>query len=207
MIKILSLDFNGTLAEVHGLDWFWREEIPRLYAQRAPLELVRAKDIVLEEYNRIGPQRSEWYDPHFWFKRYGIEEDFTVANMELVKITELYPDVMGFTLPVGIKLIICSRAWPELIRPVLEKAGLKPEAIFSPSVFGFAKKDSNFYLRVSKIIGEDASCFLHVGDSPEYDLAEPTKAGWFALLMDRSNKFPNIKNRVTAFGNLTHYLA
>lgn len=206
MKDVISLDFNGTLARIEGLDWFWKEEIPRLYSERSGITLEKARKEVLEEYDTIGPKRAQWYDPRFWFNKYGIVDMLPEATKRLAARTEIFPDVRELSLPEGAVLIICSRSWPELINSVLDRVELHPNAIYSPSMFGFATKEKKFYSEVMKRIGNGRSVFLHVGDSIEYDFFEPRKAGWHSVLVDRQNRFPRIRSKVKELSELGWFL-
>ena len=60
MIKVISFDFDGTLATHSFADAFWLEGVPALYAKQNNITLEAAKKYILKEYDNIGDNRVEW---------------------------------------------------------------------------------------------------------------------------------------------------
>ncbi|OYV14143.1 MAG: putative hydrolase of the HAD superfamily, partial [Methanosaeta sp. NSM2] len=59
MIRIISLDMDGTLMKSRFVDKVWMEGIPALYAERTGLDFPAAKEHVIGEYARVGSDRME----------------------------------------------------------------------------------------------------------------------------------------------------
>lgn len=189
-IRVLSFDFEGTIVKFENIDWFWREHIPSLYSKKTGICLADAKTIIYRDYNEVGPDRPEWYIPLYWFKKYGLEEEYIPSMHELCKKIRLMDDVKELKIPEGIELIICSAMWEDIIRMYLNKTELAGRVIrvFTPPSFGLARKNEMFYMKVAKSLGlENGSQILHAGDNPEYDYRAPIKAGWKAVLIDRKD--------------------
>jgi FMN phosphatase YigB (HAD superfamily) len=187
-IRILSLDFEGTLVRIEDMDWFWREHIPSLYSKKTGKSLSESKDIIYRDYEEVGTQRPEWYIPEYWFKKYDIAEEYTHSVKMLCDKIVPMEDVTELEVPESIEVIICSNTWEDIIRMSLDKIKLnaKVTRIFTPQSFGLTKKDKDFYKKIGRILGlGDCSCILHVGDNLEYDYLAPLSAGWRALLIER----------------------
>jgi putative hydrolase of the HAD superfamily len=77
---------------------------------------------------------------------------------------------------------------PEWLRP----AGLLDlvDAVVSSAVVGAAKPDPAPFRRALELSGAQPGDALHVGDSPENDLAGARAAGVRAVLVDRSGSQP-----------------
>ena len=72
MIRIISLDMDGTLMKSRFVDKVWMEGVPSLYADKAGLDFAEAKEHVISEYARVGSDRMEWYDLLYWIDRFGL---------------------------------------------------------------------------------------------------------------------------------------
>ena len=58
--RFLSFDLDGTLVDLAFTDLVWHQGIPELYAQKASMELVQARELVLQEYRKVGDGALEW---------------------------------------------------------------------------------------------------------------------------------------------------
>ncbi|MEM0118407.1 MAG: HAD family hydrolase [Conexivisphaerales archaeon] len=188
-ISYLSLDFEGTLVNSGYPEWYWKELIPYLYSKKKGVPLQESKNLILHDYETVGPDKAEWYTPIFWFKRYQMEDEYETSIQALKSRIKPFPDIKRLKLPYGIKLIICSGAWTDIIRAVLEEQNIGVYGIFVPSSFNMTKKNPDFYRHVCQILNEtDPSVFLHIGDDVQYDYFSPREAGWNSILLDREGK-------------------
>ncbi|MFH1087761.1 MAG: HAD family hydrolase, partial [Chloroflexota bacterium] len=67
-IKVVSFDVEGTLVTLDFSSCVWYEAIPGVYARKKGLSVDEARQALKEEYDRVGDQRREWYDIHYWFQ-------------------------------------------------------------------------------------------------------------------------------------------
>jgi len=93
MIKIISFDFDGTIAKHSFADAFWLEGVPALYAKQHHVDVEAAKKYLFEEYDKIGDNRIEWYDPGYWFDRFDLQADWKKMLLKYRKNVEIYPEV------------------------------------------------------------------------------------------------------------------
>lgn len=86
----------------------------------------------------------------------------------------------------GINLGIISN-WDDRLRPLLWKLGLAKyfESIIVSCDIGFPKPSPVIFEHAAKKLGQAPQQILHVGDSPEHDVAGAKSAGYQALLLDR----------------------
>jgi len=73
MIRVISLDMDGTLVNSRFVDKVWMEGMPMLYAEKTGLDFPVAKSYVVGEYTKIGSDRLEWYDLMYWIERFGLK--------------------------------------------------------------------------------------------------------------------------------------
>lgn len=193
MIKIISFDFDGTIVKPTFADAFWLEGVPVLYAKQHHIEVEVAKKVLFEEYERIGDDRIEWYDPGYWFDRFNLKKDWKKMLLEYRTSVEVYPEAPGVLkrLSKNYILIISSNAKKEFIEVQLNQVKLHDyfERIFSStSDFHTVKKVSDFYKMICnsmKIVSQE---MVHVGDHKEFDFRSPQKLGITSYYLDRKKQ-------------------
>ena len=87
MIRVLSLDLDGTLIPNEFVDSFWNHAIPLAYSITHGIGYEEARRFVLEEYDRIGMGDLRWYIPWFWLRRFGLN----LGYEELVRLAGIDP--------------------------------------------------------------------------------------------------------------------
>ncbi|MCD6330605.1 MAG: HAD family hydrolase [Thermoplasmata archaeon] len=187
---IISFDLDGTLVKMDYVDAVWLEKIPELYAEKYQLSYEDARRKVEEEYLKIGPERLEWYDIHYWIRKFDLDIDWKDLLMSCIDKLEMYPEVKEVLESLGKEneLIIISNAANEFIEIEMEVLGLKKyfSRIFSAvSNFKKTKKDREIYELVCKEMGIDKDKLIHVGDNYEFDYLAARQAGIKAFYLDR----------------------
>ena len=190
MIKVISFDFDGTIAKHSFADAFWLEGVPRLYAKQHHVDLETAKQVLFREYETIGDNRIEWYDPGYWFKRFNLQTDWKKMLKEFRENVEIYPEAPQVLKRLANKysLIISSNAKKEFIDIQLNQAKLSDyfQKVFSStSDFHTVKKVTDFYDMVCKKLRITPQEIIHVGDHQEFDFLCPQKLGITSYYLDR----------------------
>jgi HAD superfamily hydrolase (TIGR01493 family) len=192
MIKVISFDFDGTIAKHTFADAFWLEGVPSLYAKHHHIDVDEAKKYLFEEYEKIGDSRIEWYDPGYWFDRFGLQNDWKTILQHYKKNVEIYPEVKSVLkhLSPQYHLIISSNAKKEFINIQLEQSNLTQyfDSVFSStSDFHTVKKVTDFYAMICHQLQIQPQEMIHVGDHQEFDYLSPQKLGIIAYHLDRKN--------------------
>ena len=193
MIKIISFDFDGTIAKHTFADAFWLEGVPALYAQQHHLEVETAKKHLFEEYEKIGDNRIEWYDPGYWFDRFNLQTDWKKMLLSYRNNVEIYPEVPSVLkrLAKQYRLIISSNAKKEFIDVQLRQAKLHSyfDNVFSStSDFHTVKKVTDFYVMVCHKLNISPREMIHIGDHEEFDYVAPQKIGITSYFLDREKQ-------------------
>jgi len=191
MIKIVSFDFDGTLVKPTFADAFWLQGVPMLYASQHHLEVEEAKKILFKEYERIGENRIEWYDPGYWFDRFHLQKDWKKMLLDYRTYVEVFPEVPAVLkrLSKHYTLIISSNAKKEFINVQLAQAKLPQyfgRVFSSTSDFHTVKKVSDFYAMICKKMEISPEELIHVGDHKEFDYYVPQKLGICSFYLDRT---------------------
>ena len=192
MIKIISFDFDGTITKTTFADLFWLEGLPKLYSERYNVDLEEAKNFLFREYDKIGKERLEWYDPDYWFNRFNINYSWKKLMEDYSYAIEIYPDVIPTLerLKNSYDLIIISNARREFIEIQMEKLDIKRyfKRVFSTvSDFNMVKKEGEVYRKVCEQMGIDKSELIHVGDDYKFDFLAPRSIGIKAIYLDRKS--------------------
>jgi HAD superfamily hydrolase (TIGR01549 family) len=191
MIRVISLDMDGTLVNSRFVDKVWMEGMPMLYAEKTGLDFPVAKSFVVGEYTKIGSDRLEWYDLMYWIERFGLK----VSKDELLQMyedeIETYPEVQEVLdlLAENYELVVTSNAAREFIDIELE--GLSDyfsETFSATSDFREVKKSPLIYGTVCAHMDAKPFEVLHIGDHYNYDYESPLEAGLDALFLDRKGE-------------------
>jgi len=197
MIKIISFDFDGTIVKHTFADAFWLEGVPALYAQQHHVDVEAAKKYLFEEYDKIGDNRIEWYDPGYWFNRFNLQTDWKKMLFQYRDNVEIYPEVLSVLkrLSKNYSLIISSNAKKEFIEVQLRKAKLHIyfDKVFSSiSDFHAVKKVTDFYAMICKKLNISPQEMIHVGDHKEFDYLSPQKLGIISYYLDRKKHMTDL---------------
>ena len=188
MIRIISLDMDGTLVNSRFVDKVWMEGMPRLYAERTGLDLPAAREYVIGEYMKIGSDHLEWYDLKFWIDKFGL----SIGKEELLELyedeIEVYPEVEEVLelLSESYELVVTSNAAREFIDIELDGLqGYFREVFSATSDFREVKKSPLLYGAICAHLDARPFEVLHIGDHYSYDYESALDAGLDALFLDR----------------------
>ena len=193
-IEVISFDLDGTLLDNSFVDSVWLEEIPRLYSVEKSVSFDDAKKIVRNHYDSVGKDRREWYDIHYWIRRFGLKVEAKELLRKFEHRIKTYPEVPEILEQLkrrGFRLVIVSNAGREFVELELEKTEMKScfERVFSStSDFGVVKKTVRLYQRVCRILGVSPQEMIHVGDDRKFDFEVPRRLGILAYHLDRTGK-------------------
>ena len=191
MIRIISLDMDGTLVNSRFVDKVWMEGMPRLFAERTGLDFPAAREYVIGEYMKIGSDHLEWYDLKFWIDKFGL----SIGKEELLELyedeIEVYPEVEEVLelLSENYELVVTSNAAREFIDIELDGLqGYFREVFSATSDFREVKKSPLLYGAICAHLDARPFEVLHIGDHYSYDYESALDAGLDALFLDRKGE-------------------
>jgi putative hydrolase of the HAD superfamily len=192
--KLVSFDLDGTITDTSFVDSVWLEGIPRLYASKWNLPLEDAKTVVKREYDKVGRERLEWYDPGYWIRKFELD----VSPKKLLNSFENriqafpeVPEVLEEIKDTGLRRIIVSNARREFIDLEINKTNIAPyfERVFSAtSDFRQIKKSVDIFKKVCNTCGIMPQEMVHVGDDRLFDFQIPRRLGIKAFYLDRTGQ-------------------
>ena len=192
-VRFVSLDLDGTIVNRDYVDYFWLELVPTLYSERHGLNLEDAKREVQRQYDEIGPKDLRWYNPEYWFQRFGLDSGMlSWALEEAGRFVKPYRDALEFIEAVKgeVQLVLSTSASCEFIKLVFARVPELEQAfahVFSStSDFSLPGKPPEFYKAILKQLGAEPSEIIHAGDDEEADYRIPASLGIRAFLVDRN---------------------
>lgn len=188
--RYLSFDLDGTLVDSAFTDLVWHHGVPALYAQRAGMNLAQARELVLEEYRRVGDGALEWYDIAYWFRYLDLPGGWKELLGRYASQVRVYPEVHEVLsqLRERYSLIVLSNAAREFIAVEMRQGGLADYfdlVVSATSDFGLVKKSPEFYQRICELLGVGTHELIHVGDHWEFDYQVPRGMGITAFYLSR----------------------
>ena len=191
MIRIISLDMDGTLVNSRFVDKVWMEGVPRLFAEKTGMDFIAAREYVIGEYTKIGSDQLEWYDLKFWIDKFGL----SVGKEQLLELyedeIEVYPEVEEVLelLSLNYELVVTSNAARDFIDIELDGLeGYFREVFSATSDFREVKKSPLLYGAVCAHMDARPFEVLHIGDHYRYDYESALDAGLDALFLDRKGE-------------------
>lgn len=193
-IAVVSFDMDGTITDLSFVNSVWLEGIPRLYAVKKGVSFEDAIMHVRKEYEKVGRERLEWYDPSYWTEKFGLDfspEEILGSFQHKIRVFPEVNEVLEECKDKEFRLIIVTNARREFVDLELErtKIGHYFERVFSStSDFGLIKKTVNLYRKVCGIIDVSPGEMVHVGDDWCFDFVVPNKLGIKAFYLDRTGE-------------------
>ena len=190
--KIVSFDLDGTLTDSSYVDSVWLEGIPGLYSIKKNVSFDDARKAVKREYDRVGNEALQWYNLHYWIKKFDLEVSWQDLLSRFEQRIRIYPEVLSVLEELtqrGFRLIIITNANTEFLDFQLAstKIGSYFEAAFSAtSDFGMVKKTIALYRKVCSILEIFPREMIHVGDDRSFDYYVPRELGVLAFHLDRA---------------------
>jgi len=92
-IDIVLLDMDGTLLDLHFDNHFWREHVPRRYAEKHGLSLEAARAELFPRF-RNAEGTIDWYCVDYWSTQLGL--DIAMLKAEVDHLIAVHPHVLEF---------------------------------------------------------------------------------------------------------------
>lgn len=203
-IKLVSFDVEGTLVTPDFSYAIWFEAIPERYAEKNGIDFEQAREIVEEEYRKVGEQRLEWYDIRYWFDKLDLDIPDPVMERCQSRVC-YYPEVRDVlsSLSGRYKLVVASGSPREFLCHLLRDIEPYFTKVFS-SVSDYKRlKTSEFYLEMCQAMEVQPGQVVHVGDNRQFDFVAPREVGIHAFYLDRKRQ----TNHRNSLANLTQLRA
>ena len=166
-IDTVFLDMDGTLLDLHFDNHFWREHMPRRYAEYHCLDESVAQAHLDTHYERHAGTLN-WYCLDFWTRELAL--DIVQLKQEVAHLIAVRPDVPAFLQAVrtsGRRITMVTNAHPKSLDLKMRETGLEPhfDALISSHQIGLPKEHPDFWQGLQAVEPFDPTRTLFVDDS------------------------------------------
>lgn len=161
------LDMDGTLLDLNFDNHFWREFVPRRYAQQHGLSVAAAKEILQPRFKAM-EGKLEWYCLDYWTQVLGL--DIAGLKTEVADLIAVLPHVLEFLDALRAsqrQVLLVTNAHRHSLQLKMEKTCLHVffDAIVCSHDFGLAKEQPGFWAALQQRYPFDKQRTLLVDDS------------------------------------------
>ena len=166
-IDTVFLDMDGTLLDLHFDNHFWREHMPRRYAEYHGLDEAIARERLHQHYERhVGT--LNWYCIDFWSSELAL--DIVQLKEEVVHLIAVRPDVPAFLNALresGRRVVMVTNAHPKSLGLKMRETRLDAwfDALISSHQIGLPKEHPDFWQLLQGVEPFDPARTLFVDDS------------------------------------------
>ncbi len=187
MIKILSLDLQGTLSASKFSDNYWLEILPQKYSHQYKISIEEAKNILKEKFKEYGIYNILYYDDKYWsnYLKFDTREELDKCNIKPEIDMELYDFISTIKLPK----IIISTTTNLFIEIELKEKQKEFDKIYScVDYFKTGGKTKQIYEKICKELKVKPNEILHIGDNKIMDIENAQKAGINTILFSNNTQ-------------------
>ncbi len=149
-IRLVFLDMDGTLLDLHFDNHFWREHLPMRFAEQRGIEPERAKEELYGRYAAVQGQ-LRWYCLDYWSRELGV--DIVALKREVAHLIDVRAHVREFLdalRGIGLRVVLLTNAHDDSLRLKLEYTGIKGhfDRLISSHGLGEPKESAAFWPRL-----------------------------------------------------------
>lgn len=166
-IDTVFLDMDGTLLDLRFDNHFWREHMPRRYAEHHGLDETAARLHLDRHYQRHAGTLN-WYCLDFWSSELAL--DIVQLKEEVAHLIAVRPDVPAFLQALrdsGRRVVMVTNAHPGSLGLKMRETGIDAyfDALISSHRLGLPKEHPDFWGKLQALEAYDAARTLFVDDS------------------------------------------
>ncbi|MBN8759367.1 MAG: haloacid dehalogenase [Comamonas sp. SCN 65-56] len=166
-IDTVFLDMDGTLLDLHFDNHFWREHMPRRYAEYHGLDEAVARERLIRHYERHAGTLN-WYCIDFWTRELAL--DVMQLKEEVLHLIAVRPDVPAFLKALrdsGRRVVMVTNAHPRSLDLKMRETRLDAwfDALISSHGLGLPKEHPDFWQGLQTVEPFDRARTLFVDDS------------------------------------------
>lgn len=196
MIKVLSLDLQGTLSESKFSDYYWLEILPQKYSQQYKIPIEEAKNILKEKFKEYGIYHILYYDDQYWshYLKFDTRKELEKSNIKPKINMELYNFIHTIKLP---KIILSTTTQLFIEIELKEKIKAFDKIYSCVDYFKTGGKTKEIYEKICKELKVKPNEILHIGDHKIMDIENAEKAGINTILF--SNDTQNVIEKIKKY--------
>lgn len=166
-IDTVLLDMDGTLLDLHFDNFFWRQHVPRRYAELHGISLAHAHADLAGRYQRhLGT--LNWYCVDFWSRE--LRLDIARLKTEVQHLIAVHPQVPEFlqaARAAGKRVTLVTNAHHKSLTLKMQRTGLDIhfDALITSHQIGLPKEHPDFWHKLQDVERYDPARTLLVDDS------------------------------------------
>jgi putative hydrolase of the HAD superfamily len=167
-IDTVLLDMDGTLLDLGADNYFWRDLLPRRFAESRGVSVEEAHRL-MRPIHASTEGTLDWYCVNYWSRALSL--DIVSLKRAMRHQIDWLPEARGFLAQVraaGRRLVLVTNAHPEIFTIKDAHLGIRRrfDAVYSSQEFGEPKESAAFWPRLAARETFDPSRTLFVDDSP-----------------------------------------
>lgn len=208
-IDSVFLDMDGTLLDLHFDNHFWREHVPRRYAEANGLSPEEARARLMARYRDV-EGTLDWYCVDHWSRELGL--DIVLLKEEVEHLIAVHPHVVPFLerlAELGKRRVLVTNAHQKSLALKMDRTRLAGhfERILCAHDLGLAKENPGFWPLVQAIEPFDPDRTLFVDDSlPVLRAARAYGFRWLLAVQAPDSRGPRLRHdefaAIAGFGEL-----
>ena len=167
LVETVFLDMDGTLLDLHFDNYFWREHVPRRYAEAQGTDVETARNELIQRYRRV-EGTLEWYCLDYWTRE--LRLDIPLLKEEVDHLISVHPHVPEFLEAIrsqGKRVVLVTNAHGKSLSLKMKRTpiGKYLDAVVSAHDLGFPKEEVAFWARLQEREPFEPAQTLLVDDS------------------------------------------
>jgi putative hydrolase of the HAD superfamily len=188
-IETVFLDMDGTLLDLHFDDYFWREHVPKRYAEKNGLGIQEARESLFSRYQSFRGT-LEWYSVDFWSQE--LDLDIEVLKHEIDHLIDIHPFVPEFLDKIrslGKRAVLVTNAHGKSLDLKMKRTrlGNKLDSLICAHDIGIPKEDPQFWYMLNKTEPFNIRTTLLVDDNRDVLLSARSYGIEFLIAISKPN--------------------